>query len=369
MRIGVYSRYLGRSQKTGIEEYAEQVIRRLVRFPGHEYFLLGDGERRFAGEGISDVRIESRGRIGPLLAEVGRIVRERALDAIYMPTQYTYFARRQHSAVTAFDFAWRPYPEYFPASRRLAFEFSARYMAKRATKILAISEATRKDLVELYRCDPSKVMVAHLGYDAEAYSPAPSPGDAGTLARRGLSPKGYLLFLGTLQKRKNVINLVKAYGACRSALPLVLAGGKGWFYREIKEEIERSPRRSEIIELGYVPDGDKPALYRGCGAFVYPSLYEGFGLPVLEAMACGCAVMTSNVSSLPEVIGDAGFAVDPNDIEAMAAAMDGCGAGLAEALGRKAAARAKLFSWDDTAAKTLRAIEESARGTNALDAR
>jgi glycosyltransferase involved in cell wall biosynthesis len=211
-----------------------------------------------------------------------------------------------------------------------------------------------------YGCPEQKIRVVPHGYDQALYNDRPVANETTVLQERGLQSGQYLLYLGTLQKRKNIINLVRAYEQLDTALPLVLAGGPGWFYEEIKQAIAQSPKASQIFELGYVDQAEKPVLYRNCAAFIYPSLYEGFGLPIVEAMASGVPVVCSNVSSMPEVAGDTCVLVDPSSVESIAE-------GIQRALGdtsmeRRAARllRAKQFSWARSAELTMAALAEVA---------
>jgi glycosyltransferase involved in cell wall biosynthesis len=175
-------------------------------------------------------------------------------------------------------------------------------------------------------------------------------------------PDRFILFVGTLEPRKNIIRLLEAYARIKDKLPhkLVIAGTKGWLYQPIFEAVKRLSLRNNVIFLGYVDDGNLPALYNLADLFVYPSIYEGFGLPVLEAMACGIPVITSNVSSLPEVAGDAAVLVDPYNVKELAGAMKHVltNASLRKQVINKGFQQAKNFSWKKCARETLKVYEE-----------
>jgi glycosyltransferase involved in cell wall biosynthesis len=260
--------------------------------------------------------------------------------------------------VTIHDVAWKYYPEYFPLSKRLAFDFLTNYAVKHANKIVAVSESTKKDLIKYYNCDPKKIYVIGEGFDSKKYHPVFTQSDANLIKLHGLNYRQYLLYIGTLQKRKNIINMIKAYDKSKCKLPLVLAGNPGWFYEEIDNAIRSSPKKDLIIRLGYISEDEKAALYRGCRMFLYPSLYEGFGLPVLEAMACGCLVLTSNVSSMPEIIGNTGFVVDPLDVEAMVDAINAGTDYAYQELRNSAISRSLLFTWERAAEITLSTLSK-----------
>jgi alpha-1,3-rhamnosyl/mannosyltransferase len=178
------------------------------------------------------------------------------------------------------------------------------------------------------------------------------------LADWGLVPDGYLLFMGTIEPRKNLLRLLQAAElAGNRAGPLVLAGADGWGSDEVARRIQSLRRAGRLTYLGYVPDEARPALINGARGFVYPSLYEGFGLPVLEAMACGVPVLASNVSSLPEVVGSAGLMVDPADVDAIAQGMVRLweDEALRRELSTRGLQQAAGFSWETTAKQTLKA--------------
>jgi glycosyltransferase involved in cell wall biosynthesis len=247
--------------------------------------------------------------------------------------------------------------------------------------VLADSEATRRDLVRHYQIPEDKIAVVYPGRD-ETLAPVTDPTMLDAIrARYGLSGP-YLLYVGTLQPRKNLVRLVQAFALLleslaashqspisnlqspASNLQLVLAGQKGWLYDEILSQIRKLDLTGRVILTGYVPDADLPALLSGALAFVFPSLYEGFGFPVLEAMACGTPVICSDASSLPEVAGDAALLVDPEDMEALAAALQRLVSD--EALRRELVERGyrqvQRFSWRGCAEEALQVLEAVGHG-------
>ncbi len=226
----------------------------------------------------------------------------------------------------------------------------------RADHILADSAATREDLIELYKTPPSKVSVLYCGIDA-AFRPMK---DAQTLAavraRYGLGSAPFILAVSTLQPRKNYVRLIQAFARLPTQeTNLVIAGGKGWLFETIFSEVERLRLRQRVIFPGFVADGDLPALYSAARLLAYPSLYEGFGLPMLEAMACGTPVVASTASCLPEVAGDAALLVSPTDVEALAAALDRVlsDEALRADLIAKGYSRVGQFSWGKSARQLL----------------
>jgi glycosyltransferase involved in cell wall biosynthesis len=242
----------------------------------------------------------------------------------------------------------------------LAERATLRLAVRRAAALLAISEATREELVRRFPRAAAKTRVTPLGADESFARDGSDP--PAVLARHGIE-RPYVLATGTLEPRKNLPRLIEAFaglpGELRDRFELCLAGTPGWGTDATFDAIARY--RDFVRPLGYVPDADLPALYRGAELFCYPSLHEGFGLPVLEAMQCGTAVLTSAASSLPEVGGDAVRYVDPRDAAGIRDALAELLADPAqrEELARRGPARAALFSWRRTAEQTLAAIESA----------
>jgi glycosyltransferase involved in cell wall biosynthesis len=223
--------------------------------------------------------------------------------------------------------------------------------ARQASHLIAISEATRRDLIELYGLPAEKISVVYPGVSARFSAPAPQS-EAEVRAKYGLPDAPIVLTVGTLQPRKNHLRLVRAFSRVRDRAVLVIAGGEGWAYDAVRNEIARLHLSERVIFTGFVDDADLPALYRVATLFAYPALYEGFGLPVLEAMACGLPVVTSEVSSLPEVTGaEAALLINPLDEEALAMALDRLldDETLRAALAEKGRLRAGQFTWARTA--------------------
>lgn len=188
--------------------------------------------------------------------------------------------------------------------------------------VIAVSEATRRDLVEIYQTPPDKIRILYHGVTSN-FKPVTDPARLQEVRQKyGLGQKPLVLSIGTIQPRKNYQRLIQAFAQVKGEAALVIAGGPGWKNESIFDEVGKYQLGDRIHFPGFVAEADLPVLYSAAAIFIYPSLYEGFGLPILEAMACGIPVIASNRSSLPEVTGDAGLLVDPYDVAAMAAAMN-----------------------------------------------
>jgi glycosyltransferase involved in cell wall biosynthesis len=225
---------------------------------------------------------------------------------------------------------------------------------KRADVVIVNSEATKADIIDIYGTPSEKIATIQFGVHPH-FTPSNKP--LSTLrAKYGLPPQPYILAVGTVQPRKNYKRLVEALAVLRAEgtdAALVIAGGKGWMETPIFDTVTRLGLEPHVKFLGYVDDSDLPALYTHAAAFAMPSLYEGFGLPVLEAMACGTPVVTSSVSSLPEAAGDAALLVDPTDVEAIADALRRIltDTALAQSLRAKGLAHVMPYTWGRTAAQ------------------
>jgi glycosyltransferase involved in cell wall biosynthesis len=256
--------------------------------------------------------------------------------------------------LTIHDLSFVHYPQNFPGGKRLYLRLFTKWSVRRARRVIAISESTRRDVIAQYGIPADRVDRIYYGLDP-IFHPLPAAQVAEFRARKGL-PERFLLFVGTLEPRKNVARLVEAYAHLPAGRPpLYIVGGKGWLYDAVFARVEALQMGGEIRFAGYVPGQELPWWYNAAELFVYPSLYEGFGLPPLEAMACGTPVITSGVSSLPEVVGSAGVTVDPTDTDALADALarlltDAELRGEMQAAGL---AQARAFSWQETARQTV----------------
>lgn len=263
--------------------------------------------------------------------------------------------RTARTVLTIHDLTLLLFPEWHPADRLAMMGRALAPSATRADCIVTPSQFTRNDVLKLLPVKPERVVVIPEGIDP-TFKPQPAAEVATRLAPLGLRAGDYLLFLGTIEPRKNLARLLQAVELAGPKIgPLVLAGGRGWNNATIRDAIARLARDGRVRDLGYVLDDLRPVLQAGARAFVYPSLYEGFGLPPLEAMACGTPVLTSNVSALPEVMGDAALYVDPEDVSALAAALTRLwdDESLRADLRARGLARAQEFSWDRTARLTI----------------
>jgi len=267
--------------------------------------------------------------------------------------------------VTVHDLGFRRFPETAPHGTRWWLARIDRTLA-RATRIITVSESTRQDLSELYDVEPGRISVIPLGVDRARFRPVDRDATDPVRSRFGLDGP-YLLYLGGIEPRKNLPNVLAAFARLGPGLRLVIAGsGVEWnpegavLLQEALDSLPPEARR-RVVRTGYVSEGDKVALLSGAEALVYPSLYEGFGLPVLEAMACGTPVVTSDRSSLPEVAGGGALFVDPGDPGAIAAAVERVlsDGQLRKQLKETGMERAAGFTWEETARRTAEVLRQA----------
>ena len=261
---------------------------------------------------------------------------------------------------TIHDLSFEHLPETFKRRSWMQLRLTVRRTARRASHVIAPSEFTRRDLIETYGLDPERVAAIPLAASPR-FRPVEDGEEIARVRRRYGVGGEYVLAVGSIQPRKNLARLVRAYSLLRrergrSNLPqLVLVGKRAWLYGETLRAIEEEGAKGSVVLTGYVSEADLPALYSGALCFVYPSYFEGFGLPPLEAMSCGAAVLTGNRTSLPEVVGDAALTADPLDEGALARALARLidDDALRAELRARGLRRARLFDWRDTARMTL----------------
>lgn len=286
-------------------------------------------------------------------------------DKLFLPIQAAPVLLPKSIEVTAtiHDLAWKRYPETFPSRDRWKLDFMLETVLKRANKLIAVSESTKHDILEFFPHIPeSRIRVIHHGFSADLFSTHLTESELSEkLNRHKLTASSYFLYVGALQPRKNLVRLIQAFELMKKAYPetkLVLAGEAAWLAGSILEAREKSQYRDDIILTGRVSFEDLRVLYQGARAFVFPSLYEGFGIPALEAFASGVPVLTARNSSLTEVAGEAALLVDALDVNDIAEKMQQLwqDESLRQTLTQKGNEQLQHFSWDKCAKETLKYI-------------
>jgi glycosyltransferase involved in cell wall biosynthesis len=297
-------------------------------------------------------------------------LRKEPVDVLHV--QYTAPPRPPCALVaTIHEHSFEHLPETFKRRSRAQLRLTVRHTAQKAAQILTLSEFSRRDIIETYDIDPERVFVTPPAAPSK-FAPVTNATELQRIRTTYGIQRHYILALGSIQPRKNLVRLINAYGRLARAkhkqLPqLVLAGKPGWLESETINVANQSDARKDILFIGYVPDADLAALYSGALCFAYPSYFEGFGLPVLEAMQCGTAVIAGNRASLPEAAGDAAVLVDPLDEAAIANGLNQVieNPDYRAELRARGLKRSATFSWKTTAQLTLQAYERAARAIQA----
>ncbi|MBN1679349.1 MAG: glycosyltransferase family 4 protein [Anaerolineae bacterium] len=359
MRIGIDAR-LVYYRPGGIAEYTRHVIQQLADLDRTTpYYVLHHRDQDTLARGENFRRINAvtpchhRLERWSLSVELARF----RLDLLHSPDMIPPGRGARRHVITVHDLNFLHYPQFMTAASLRYYNDQITWAVRHADHILVDSEATRDDLGNLLGVPAGNMTVHMLGVN-EAFHPLPDADVVACRERLGL-PESYILFVGTFEPRKNIPGLLDAYARLRqdsaNIPPLVMVGRRGWLYGDIFARVEDLNLARHVIWLENVPEADLPAIYNGAAVLVLPSHYEGFGLPALEAMACGTPSVVANRSSLPEVIGEAGVLVDPDDTDDLAHAIQRLlgDAALYERLRTAGLARAATFTWHKTASVVL----------------
>lgn len=372
--IGINAKSAFFSPRTGVEEYCFQLLKYLasqvkaqnisdvIAFyaPYTSRITFADNSLRKFVEDIP--QIQFRLLASPYLWTQGRLALELLLRppaVFFNPEQILPRCAPRKSVITVHDLAYEVYPALYPRWHQRYLHMVTKRAVKKAKRIIAVSEHTKSDIVKYYGVSRHKIEVIYHGFLAQKDNPSEHITREVNLPQ--ILPKDvpYILFVGRIELKKNIIKLIDAYEMVaqeiKKPLALVLAGKEGYGSSIVEKRISYSPYRNHIYTLGYVDNAVKSALYRNSSLFVFPSLYEGFGLPILEAQSFGIPVVASNSSSLPEVMGEGGFLVNP---ESAASIAHGIIHGLTNKKLRpyvikKGYQNLERFSWEKTAKKTL----------------
>lgn len=367
MLIGIDASRTTVAHRTGTENYALNLTRALLALRGDHRYRLYFRDRPASGLFPTKDNVEQRVIPFPRLWTHLRLsweMRRHPPDLLFVPAHVLPPIRPPRSLVTVHDLGYRHFPRAHRLLDRLYLDLSTRWNARAATRLLADSEATKADLIREYGTPAGKITVVYPGRDESLRRVKDPAAIAAVKAKYGIADT-YILYLGTLHPRKNLARLVEAFAMLNSQFAirnsqLVIAGRKGWLYGEIFAKVKALGLSGQVVLTGYVAGADLPALLSGARLFAFPSLYEGFGFPVVGAMSCGVPVVCSDGSSLPEVAGDAALLVDPLDTAALAAAMARLltGESLRVDLIARGYRQAQQFSWERAARQMMDVIEE-----------
>ncbi len=376
MIIGVDIRVLGSDVKSGVEEYTENLLAHLLLLNKDIKFKLfyssfRNNLKKYEWMSLPNVEVFNFRLPNKLLfglswlfnfPKVDKLIG--GVDVFFSPHFLLAPLSPDCKRVTTFhDLSFVRFKEFFSWRRNLwhKIQVGNLYRPNLADKIIAVSQSTKTDLIEKYNLDPDRIKVVYSGISQSIFRP--SKEDLQLFKKEKKLPDKFILFLGKLEPRKNISGVVRAFNILKSSnkfddLFLVIVGSPGWLYKNIYEEVKQSPYKNNIIFKNYIIDEDRKFYYSLASVFVYPSFFEGFGFPPLEAMVCKTSVVTSFNSSLPEVVGGAGILVDPNNIVDISNAVRGIieDLELKNTLIERGLERVGMFNWKTCSEETLRSF-------------
>jgi glycosyltransferase involved in cell wall biosynthesis len=394
MRIAIDGRTIT-AQRTGVGEYSERLVRHLLQIDSkNEYFLfLIEPHDTLAAPNLTKVYIPGYNRMGlnrwwenillprflqrqaidiyfspaftlPLLPRLGK-----HLGFLHLPRRLSYvfnINQKVKYVVTVHDVIAFLFPEYFTLKMRVWTKLFVKNAVRLADTIITVSETTKRDLITLLNADPARIVPIHAWLDPK-YAPVTDPVVLNNVRTRYNLPNTFILYVGTIEPRKNIAGIVRAHALLPAALqkeyPLIIGGGKGWYAQQIIDEIHSAETERHVEMIGYIAHEDLAALYSLASVLVFPSFYEGFGSPPLEAMACGTPAIVSDIPSLREAINGAAILVNPNDTSQIAEAIERVltDKQLASSLRERGLERAKDFHWEIKVEELRRVLEDVGR--------
>ena len=371
MRIGIDATALP-PQPVGAGNYIIQLIRALAGLIGEDELVIFAEEK---GPALIDLPVTPNieWRLIPdkdpavrLIWEqafFSRLIREADIDVLHSLHYTRPFRLSCSSVVTFHDMTFFLYPELHTRTKRIFFPQAIKSSARRADFVITVSESTRQDAIRLLGLSADRVITIQHGVD-RAFRPINDIEFGKRVTNKYRLPGKFILYVGLIEPRKNLSLLINAYKKLvddGTDHNLVLVGRFGWMFDEVLEQIEKLNLTDKVILTGYVEQVDLPMVYNLCDLFVYPTLYEGFGLPALEAMACGIPVVTTDVSSLPEIVGEAGLLVPPDDVEALFQGINNVlnDEDLSRNMARRGTEQAAKFSWEWAARSTLEVYRQA----------
>lgn len=377
MRIGIDIRCLAEGRRTGVEEYTINLLRNLFSIDKKNKYVLFFNSFKKPKINLSEfekyknVSIKIYRYPNKLLnflfwyfgwPKIDKLIG--GADVIFFPNIiFSAWSKKTKAVFTIHDLSFERYPETFSAKRRMWHIFiNPEKICQKTNFAISVSDSTKNDLREIYRIPEAKIKTIYSSVSENFKIIDRNNPKLIEVKKKYNLPYKFILYLGTIEPRKNINAVITAYNQLRNIkhselekYKLVIAGASGWKQKQIFKEIKNSSFKDDIIFSGFIGDEDKPAIYNLTSLFVYPSFFEGFGFPPLEAMSCGAPVITSNSSSFPEIIGSAGIMIDPDRPDEIFQAMKNIllDKNLRESLIKKGLEQAKKFNWQKTASQYL----------------
>lgn len=362
MRIGVNTRLFLKGKLEGIGWFMHETLKRMVaNHPEHEFYFFFDrpyDESFVFAPNVTPVVLSPQAR-HPVLYyiwfewSIARALKKNKIDVFLSPDNYASLRTKVPTCLVVHDLAFEHYPTFVSKVHLMHYKRYVPKFVHKAKRIVAVSDFTKQDIVNLYGVAPDKIDIVYNGAH-ELYQPLGYE-EKQAIREKYTDGKQFFLFTGSLHPRKNVINLLKAFVKFKrrqkSPMKLVIVGRIAWLAKEIEEAKAKMPYKEEVIWLGYVDLEELVKITASAYAMVYPSLFEGFGIPILESLKTGVPAIASDTSSMPEVLGDAGILVNPEEVESIAAAMEKMykEETLRNRFIQEAAVQSSKFSWDRSA--------------------
>lgn len=359
MKIAIDASRYGHSSATGVEWYSFHIINHLIKVNKEHEFILYCREKINIEESEKvRVSVIKNKRLWTIFGLTNRILKDKP-DCVFVPSHTLPLMLPKKSVIMIHDLAFKRYRSSYKIFQYLYLDLTTKFAVKFASKILVPSEATKKDLIKFYKCEPSKISVVYHGFDTGDYFKQQDLNEMGNFS----SKKPFLLFVGRIESKKNISKILCVFEKLKekfSDLSLILAGKPGVGFSDISKQIESLKYKEDVLLPGYISEEEKKYLYKNAVCFIFPSLFEGFGFPVLEAFASKCPVVCSDSGSLPEVCGEACLlssnnnekVIHDNIVELLNSA------DLRNQMIEKGLARLRLFDWEKCAEITLKTLTE-----------
>lgn len=361
--IGIDANEANVERRVGISEYAYQILNKFYEFRkkgliSHDFVIYLKSDPKGLPEETAwwKYKLVKPSKLWTQIGLPFSLYTSKRPDVFLTLTHYAPRFSPVPTIVSVMDLSFLHFPETFKKNDLYQLTKWTKYSVMKAKKIITISKSSKNDIIKHYNIDEKKIKVVHLGLKNMASN------SSVPLEEFGINKK-FILFVGTLQPRKNIVNLIKAFSLLpnqfKESYQLVIVGKKGWLYEDILRAPEMFGVEDKTLFLDYIKDNELPSFYKNAEVFVLPSLYEGFGLPILEAMRYGCPVITSNVSSMPEAGGDAAMYFDPNNIEDIEEKIEKVlnDEKLRKKMIEKGSEHYKKFTWEKAAKEVLSAVE------------
>jgi glycosyltransferase involved in cell wall biosynthesis len=357
MNIGIDGYEANTKKRVGIGQYAYQLLCQINKQDNKNTYWVF-----LPTPPISNMPKEKTnwhyiiGKPGSLwtITQLPNLIKQKTLDLFFSPTHYAPWFTNIPKIISIMDLSYLHYPEMFKLKDYLQLKYMTQYSIKRAQKVFTISEFTRSEIIKYYRYPEKDIVVTYPGITNSKYKISNIKNTDQKL--KSILNTKFILFVGTIQPRKNIERLIDAFEMIRENVDLIICGKKGWIFEPIIQRMTNSTKAKRIKWLEFVSDEELFVLYQKAEVFILPSLYEGFGIPVLEAMNFGCPVIVSNISSLPEIVGNAGIYIDPlNSIDIAKGIEKALKLNQAERkeLVRLGQEQIKKFSWENSARKII----------------